>query len=186
VLERFFAAQLSAIVGDYVDGVTPESLDLRIGLRSGSAELHNLKIKQGVRAAARSVPLVHPLRRIASVQPGVLERACSCDGGVPDVAACVALCPPPPTTAPPRALHTRVPAQALDKLEIPFIVRVGVIEKITLTTPAYSSLLRMTGEPVVVTISGVYLLVDKSIQTPEEVRLLHPCHRLFSALPACR
>ncbi len=59
--------------------------------------------------------------------------------------------------------------QALDKLEIPFIVRVGVIERITLTTPAYSSLLRMTGEPVVVKISGVYLLVDKSVQTPEEV-----------------
>ena len=59
--------------------------------------------------------------------------------------------------------------QALDKLEIPFVVRVGVIEKITLTTPAYSSLLRMTGEPVVIAISGVYLLVDKSIQTPEEI-----------------
>lgn len=51
-------------------------------------------------------------------------------------------------------------------------MRVGVIERITLTTPAYSSLLRMTGEPVVVKISGVYLLVDKSVQTPEEVRCL--------------
>ena len=48
-LEKFFAAQLSAIIGDYVDGVTPESLDLRIGLRSGSVELVNLRIKQGVR-----------------------------------------------------------------------------------------------------------------------------------------
>ena len=49
-------------------------------------------------------------------------------------------------------------------------MRLGVIEKITLTTPAYSSLLRMTGEPVVVTISGVYLLVDKSVQTPDEIQ----------------
>jgi hypothetical protein len=71
--------------------------------------------------------------------------------------------------------------QALDKLQLPFIVRLGVIERISITTPTYTSLLRMTGEPVVIRISGVYLLVDKSVQTPEEVpslrrRLLRPFH----------
>ena len=53
-------------------------------------------------------------------------------------------------------------------------MRVGMIEKITLKTPSYTSLLRMTGEPVVVRVSGVYLLVDKSVQTPEEVSLRAP------------
>lgn len=62
--------------------------------------------------------------------------------------------------------------QALDKLELPFIVKVGTIDKISLKTPSYTSLLRMTGEPVSVRISGVSLLVDKSVQTPEEASFL--------------
>lgn len=124
--------QLAGIVGDYVDGVTPESLNMSIGLRSGAAELVNLRIKQGVRVKAPRCP-----RRL--VWLGFSPVPC-------------------------------LPTQALDKLELPFIVRVGVIEKISLKTPSYTSLLRRTGEPVVVRICGVYLLVDKSVQTPEEVR----------------
>ena len=77
--------------------------------------------------------------------------------------------------------------QALDKLELPFVVRVGIIEKISVKTPSYTSLLRMTGEPVIVSIKGVYLLVDKSVQTPEEVRLvcwvLHRGFVLFVSAP---
>ena len=48
-----FLQQLAGLVGDYVDGVTPESLNMSIGLRSGSAELVNLRIKQGVRWPVR-------------------------------------------------------------------------------------------------------------------------------------
>jgi hypothetical protein len=76
--------------------------------------------------------------------------------------------------------------QALDKLELPFIVKVGMIEKISLKTPSYSSLLRMTGEPVVVRITGVYLLVDKSVQTPEEVNdCWKPIVTSLSSLDGC-
>lgn len=45
-----FSQQLAGILGDYVDGITPESLNMSIGLRSGAADLTNLRIKQGVRA----------------------------------------------------------------------------------------------------------------------------------------
>jgi hypothetical protein len=162
VLESFFAAQLAGILGDYVDGVTPEALDLRIGLRSGSAELVNLRIKQGVS--------VGDVFGGPPFTDSFVSNSCCCNRTLSR--------PHSPffSLSPAHPPHLLLVHQALDKLEIPFIVRVGVIEKITLTTPAYSSLLRMTGEPVVIKISGVYLLVDKSVQTPEEVRRLCAPH----------
>ena len=71
------------------------------------------------------------------------------------------------------ALHVDVDVhvwQALDQLEVPFVVRQGRIGRIAISTPSYTSLIRMTGDPVVIRVSDVYLLVDKSVQSPEEVR----------------
>ena len=43
------AQQLATLFGEYVEGLTEDSLRLDIGLSSGAATLTNLRIKPGVR-----------------------------------------------------------------------------------------------------------------------------------------